>query len=38
VLVSLFPVLAPFLLVGLGVWWLVRRNDRKQAAAREAAR
>jgi len=38
VLVGVFPVLAPFLLVGLGIWWLVRRNDRRQAAAREAAR
>jgi hypothetical protein len=38
VLVGVFPVLAPFLIVGLGIWWLVRRNDRKQAAAREAAR
>jgi len=38
VLVGIFPVLAPFLLVGLGIWWLVRRNDRRQAAAREAAR
>jgi two-component sensor histidine kinase/gas vesicle protein len=29
VLVALFPVMAPFLLVGLGIWWLVRRSDRK---------
>ena len=28
-LVSLFPVLAPFILIGLGVWWLVRRKERK---------
>jgi len=32
VLVSLFPVMAPFILVGLGVWWLVRRSKRKAAA------
>jgi len=37
VLVSIFPVLAPFLLVGLGVWWLVRRHDRKVSAAAAAA-
>jgi hypothetical protein len=33
ILVSLFPVLAPFILVGLGIWWLVRRAKRKDAAA-----
>jgi hypothetical protein len=33
VLVSLFPVLAPFILVGLGIWWLVRRSKQKTAAA-----
>jgi hypothetical protein len=32
-LVSLFPVLAPFILIGLGIWWLVRRSKRKAAAA-----
>ncbi len=32
-LVSLFPVLAPFILIGLGIWWLVRRNKRKAGAA-----
>ena len=32
VLVSLFPVLAPFILIGLGIWWLVRRSKRKAAA------
>ena len=32
VLVSLFPVLAPFILVGLGIWWLVRRGKRKDEA------
>jgi hypothetical protein len=32
VLVSLFPVLAPFILIGLGIWWLVRRNQRIKAA------
>jgi hypothetical protein len=31
VLVALFPVLAPFLLLGLGIWWLVRRNKAKKA-------
>ena len=36
ILVSLFPVLAPFLLVGLGIWWLVRRSRRKAAGAAEA--
>lgn len=30
VLISAFPVLAPFILVGIGVWWLLtRRNNRK---------
>jgi hypothetical protein len=28
VLVSIFPVLAPFVLAGLFVWWLVRRGRR----------
>jgi hypothetical protein len=28
ILVSLFPVLAPFILLGLGIWWLVRRANR----------
>ena len=32
ILVSIFPVLAPFLLLGLGIWWLVRRSKRKDAA------
>ena len=32
-LVSLFPVLAPFILIGLGIWWLFRRNKRKAEAA-----
>jgi hypothetical protein len=35
VLVSVFPSVAPFLLVGLVVWWLVRRHDRRKLA-REA--
>jgi cytochrome oxidase assembly protein ShyY1 len=26
-------VLAPFILVALGIWWLVRRNRRKAEAA-----
>jgi hypothetical protein len=33
ILVSLFPVLAPFILLGLGIWWLVRRSKAKAAAA-----
>ena len=37
VLVSIFPAVAPFLLVGLGIWWLVRRHDRKLDAAKAAA-
>ena len=32
ILVSLFPVLAPFILVGLGIWWLVRRSRQDKAA------
>ena len=32
ILVSLFPVLAPFILLGLGIWWLVRRSKSKAAA------
>ncbi len=32
VLVSLFPVIAPFVLVGLAIWWLVRRSRRKDEA------
>jgi hypothetical protein len=35
IIVSLFPAVAPFLLVGLGIWWLVRRHDRKLDAAKE---
>ena len=37
--VALVPALAPFILVGLFVWWLIRRSDRKKAeqAARAAA-
>jgi len=37
VLVSLFPVVAPFILVGLGIWWLVRRSKLKAAAAATGA-
>jgi hypothetical protein len=37
ILVSLFPVLAPFMLVALGIWWLVRRSKRKAAAAATGA-
>ncbi len=36
VLVSMFPFFAPFILVGLGIWWLVRRSRRKAAAAAAA--
>jgi uncharacterized membrane protein YesL len=32
ILVSLFPVLAPFVLVGLIIWWVLRRRKRKIAA------
>jgi hypothetical protein len=32
ILVSLFPVLAPFILLGLGIWWLVRRSKREEPA------
>ena len=28
ILVSLFPVLAPFILLGLGIWWLIRRSKQ----------
>jgi hypothetical protein len=27
--VGSFPVMAPFILLGLGIWWLVQRNKRK---------
>ena len=37
ILVSIFPAVAPFLLVGLLVWWLVRRHDRKLERAKHAA-
>ena len=37
VLVSLFPVLAPFILFGLAIWWFVRRTKRKDAAAAASA-
>jgi hypothetical protein len=32
-IVALFPALAPVILLGLGIWWLVRRSKRKDAAA-----
>ena len=32
IVVALVPALAPFILVGLFVWWLIRRSDRKKAA------
>ena len=37
ILVSLFPVVAPFVLAGLGVWWLVRRARRGTEAKAKAA-
>jgi hypothetical protein len=37
ILVSLFPVLAPFILLGLGIWWLVRRSKRDDPADGSAA-
>ncbi|HET7731641.1 MAG TPA: histidine kinase [Usitatibacter sp.] len=33
VLVSIFPVVAPFILLGLAVWWVVRRVRRNRDAA-----
>jgi hypothetical protein len=33
ILISLFPVLAPFVLLGLGIWWLVRRSRSEERAA-----
>jgi hypothetical protein len=39
ILVALFPVLAPVILVGLGIWWLIRHEKRKtQAAKADAAK
>jgi hypothetical protein len=29
VAVALFPVMAPFILLGLGIWWMVRRGKQK---------
>ena len=29
ILVSIFPALAPFILVGLAIWWLVRRRRQR---------
>jgi hypothetical protein len=37
ILVSLFPVLAPFILLGLGIWWLVRRSKREEPAKEGSA-
>jgi hypothetical protein len=36
IVVSLVPALAPFILIGLFIWWLVRRSKRKAAAAAAA--
>ncbi len=33
VLVSSLPALAPFILVGLGVWWFVRRRKQRRMDA-----
>ena len=33
ILVSMVPALAPFILLGLLIWWLVRRSRRKKAQA-----
>jgi hypothetical protein len=32
VLIGLMPVLAPVVLVGLGIWWLVRRRRAREAS------
>ena len=32
VIISLSPILAPLVLLGLGIWWLARRSSRRQAA------
>ena len=37
ILVSIFPALAPFILVGLAVWWLVRRGKQQQTPVPAAA-
>ncbi len=37
IVVAMVPALAPFILVGLLVWWLVRRHERKRAAEERAA-
>jgi hypothetical protein len=36
ILVSLVPAIAPFVLVGLGVWWLIRRSRRGGEARAKA--
>jgi hypothetical protein len=36
ILVSLVPAIAPFVLVGLGVWWLIRRSRRGVEARAKA--
>ena len=38
ILVSLVPALAPFILFGLAIWWLVRRSKKKAQAATQAQR
>jgi hypothetical protein len=37
VLVGISPVLAPFILIGLFIWWMVRRSAKKKAALQPAA-
>jgi hypothetical protein len=36
VIVAAAPALAPLVLLGLGLWWLIRRNKREKAAAAAA--
>jgi len=36
VIVAMSPALAPLVLLGLGLWWLIRRNKRRKAEAEAA--
>jgi hypothetical protein len=36
VIVAMSPALAPLVLLGLGLWWLIRRNKRQKAEAEAA--
>jgi hypothetical protein len=38
VVVAMSPALAPLVLLGLGLWWLIRRGKRKKAEAAAAAK